>query len=319
MLSDQRHSGCSSCWNLEDNGVESERVIHNRSFDFYKDKDIEVIIDDAVNGKATPQIIKIATSNLCNGTCVTCGSLHSSAWASLEKKKTFLIKSNLKPLETVNWKEIVQLSFVGGEPFLEKSNFDILQNLINVGNTDCFISIVTNGSVELKQSYLEILSKFKNLNVCFSIDAIEEKFEYIRNPISWKSLLENLEKIKIFTKNISVSCTVSNLNIMYLDETIEFFEQQKIKYHCKNVASPAMFSPGNLPDEVKSAIANKELKHKDHVMSFLKINTFSTELFNNFWKEIDRQDQLKNISINNWLPEVAATRIYDTFQISQEM
>jgi hypothetical protein len=71
-------------------------------------------------------------------------------------------------IEKINWKDIKQLSFVGGEPLLEKLNFEILQRLIESHNTNCFISVVTNGSCELTSTQFQILSKFKNLNICLT-------------------------------------------------------------------------------------------------------------------------------------------------------
>jgi MoaA/NifB/PqqE/SkfB family radical SAM enzyme len=312
MLQDQRNRACSSCWTLEDQGFESERIIHNQTFDHYLDRDIELIQQDAVAGKSKPQIIKIATSNVCNGTCVTCGSNASSAWASLEKRQTIMTKTNLQELESVDWREIVQLSFVGGEPLLEKKNFSILQNLIDVGNTNCFISIVTNGSIELNQQQIKILSSFENLNFCFSIDAVGDKFEYLRYPLKWNLLLDNLKNFRTFSKYVSVSCMVSNISVFYLDETIDFFHQQNINYLCKQINNPVYFAPGNLPPEFKQKIENQSLKYADQVLLFLKFGSYRKGLFNRCWQELDRQDSLKRISIKDYLPEVAATRISDT-------
>jgi hypothetical protein len=165
ILSQQRSADCSTCWKLEDQGLNSERQLHNSAFDFYLDRDLEKIEKDVVDGRYSSQIIKLATSNLCNGTCVTCGSDASSAWASLEHKKINYNKIDQNEIEKINWKDIKQLSFVGGEPLLEKLNFEILDRLAETNNTECFISIVTNGSCELTSGQGQTLSKFKNLNV----------------------------------------------------------------------------------------------------------------------------------------------------------
>lgn len=60
-----------------------------------------------------------------------CDHNSSSAWAALENRTIDYQKIPESTLDDINWKEITQLSFVGGEPLLEKKNFQILQNLID--------------------------------------------------------------------------------------------------------------------------------------------------------------------------------------------
>lgn len=71
ILNQQRAPECSTCWKLEDHGNPSERQIHNSAFDYYADRDLELIEQDARAGQYQTKIVKLHTSNLCNGTCVT--------------------------------------------------------------------------------------------------------------------------------------------------------------------------------------------------------------------------------------------------------
>lgn len=299
----QRSPACSTCWKLEDQGLESERKIHNRTFDYYADRDLELIEQDAIDNGFTPKIIKIATSNLCNGTCITCGPSASTAWAKLENRS---IRYSITNISDIDFKDIIQLSFVGGEPLLEKKNFDILEELIELGNTNCFISIVTNGSIELSQRQLTVLSQFKNLNLCLSIDGVGDQFNYIRWPLKWNQLQHNITQFKQITQHISVSCMISNLNVFHYGNLIDFFEDNQLKYLCKQIIYPDYFSPGNLPEEYKQQVLENNKKYHNAVSTFLSCREGSME---KFWQEIDRQDQLKGISIKDYLPELAATRI----------
>lgn len=299
----QRSPACANCWKLEDNGLESERKIHNRTFDYYADRDLEVIEQDAIDNGFVPKIIKIATSNLCNSTCITCEPSASTAWAKLVNQS---IRYRIADTSAIDLKNIIQLSFVGGEPLLEKKNFDMLAELIDLGNTNCFISMVTNGSVVLSQQQLTVLKQFKNLNLCLSIDGVGDQFNYIRWPLKWKQLQQNITEFKQITQNISVSCTISNLNIFYYNNLIDFFENNQLKYACKQVWHPDYFSPGNLTDKYKQHVLENNPKYHNAVSTFLSCHGGSQE---KFWQEIDRQDQLKGISIKDYLPELAATRI----------
>ena len=115
MLSGKRPIACQKCWTLEDQGKISDRQLKNSAFDFYTNRDIQFIEKDCQDENFSLQILKLYTSNLCNSTCVTCGPGASSAWATLKKVKTFEIISQ-DHLDSIPYKDLVMLSFVGGEP-----------------------------------------------------------------------------------------------------------------------------------------------------------------------------------------------------------
>lgn len=303
----QRSPNCETCWKLEDQGLPSERQIHNQTFDFYLDRDLERIEQDALNNGFQPRIIKLTTSNLCNGTCMTCGPEASTAWAKLERLPVEYEIMDTTPLDQIDFSQIVQLSFIGGEPLLERRNFQILENLIQLKNTGCFISIVTNGSIELTEQQLQTLSQFENLNICLSIDGVGPQFEYLRWPLKWSQLLHNLAKFKRIARHVSVSCMISNLNILHYTNMIDFFDQQGITYLCKQIQSPEWFAPANLPSKFKQLVVERNPRYQAEVAAFMQMG--STNLIKEFWQDIDRQDALKGISILDFLPELAATRI----------
>jgi hypothetical protein len=299
MLQQQRPSECSACWKLEDQNIKSDRQYKNEAFDFYLNKDINFIEEDCKKGIYSKQIIKIYTSNLCNSTCITCSPELSSAWASLKKikvKKAKLPDNRLNAI--LNYQTIKMLSFVGGEPLYEQKNFEILEQLINSGNTGCFISIVTNGSVRLTNYQIDILKNFTNLNICLSIDGINSKFEYLRYPLEWKILLENIEIFKSITDNLSVSYTISNLNLIYYDETVNWFNKQNLLYNHNVVDNPSYFSINSLPEHIKLSLSTRA---KSLLRNHLPIDDLR---FSSMINEIKLQDKLKKISIKDYMPEM---------------
>lgn len=307
ILVDRYSSACSTCWKLEDQGLVSERMLHNSSLDFYWDRDINIIEDDVISGKFGTRIVKLQTSNLCNGTCVTCGPQSSTAWANLVGQSINYEKISPEDLSYVNWGEVISLGFVGGEPLLEKNNFQILENLLAIGNDRCFINIVTNGSIKLSQKQIETLSGFHNLNLCLSIDGIKDRFNYLRFPLQWEDVQENLSRFKDVTDNLSVSCMISNLSVLYLDETLDWFRDMDLKYLCKQIDHPEHFAPGNLPESIKlNLLANT--KYPQEMQTFLNCGRHNSNLWQNFWNDINRQDRLKNISFKDYLPDLLLTR-----------
>lgn len=293
MLNSRRSPACDTCWKLEDQGKVSDRLLKNSAFDFFADKDIRYVEEDCKNGNFSPKIIKLYTSNLCNSTCVTCSSHWSTAWATLKKEKTFKIVND-SLLDQLDCANIEILSFVGGEPLYEKKNFAILERLIAVGNQDCFISFVTNGSTVLTEYQKHILKNFSNLNICLSIDGIGSRFEYIRYPLKWNDLLENIDFYKQHDIDLSVSYTISNLNIFYYAETIKWFNHQGLSFNHNLITDPVHFEINSLPKAIKDTIDCELFReHQDQD----DIN------FKKFLEEIHNQDRLKNISLDNYLPE----------------
>lgn len=298
MLNGIRPVECSVCWNIEERGKKSDRQLKNEAFDFYANKDIKVIQQDCKKGNYSTQIVKLYTSNLCNATCATCNSNHSSAWASLTNAQNKKLKITNTPFDRLDYSNIKMLTFVGGEPLYEKRNFGILQNLLSKGNSDCFVSLNTNGSVHLTDNQIDTLKSFKNLNICISIDGIQEKFEYIRFPLKWETLLKNID---IFRKNsivINVSYTISNLNLLYYEETIEWFNKEGLSFNHNLVSYPSYFNINSLPNHVKDNFSSA-------ARSLLRPHSsIDDKNFLLFAQEIRFQDQLKKISIKDFMPDM---------------
>lgn len=285
LLSNKRAPACSACWNLEDQNLISDRKLKNEVLLRYLSTDD---LKKEVNSD-TVRIVKLYTSNLCNSTCVTCGPNLSTAWANLEGKSIKINTIDDRIKDRIDWSKIKVLSFVGGEPLYEKKNFDILENLINIGNTDCTVGFVTNGSFKLVDYKLSILQQFKNLIFCVSIDGIGPVFDYLRYPLKWDEVEDNIKSYKSYGITLSVSYTISNLNVLYHKETTEWFKKQNLPYNYNLVTNPRHFSVNALPADCAD----------------LEFVTAPDEVeYQNFLKEIQRQDNLKGISIKDYLPEL---------------
>lgn len=308
MLAGRRSPACKACWTMEDAGIKSDRQLKNESLDHYLDTDITVLLDMCHQGKNYLAHYKIDSSNTCNSTCVTCSSTFSSAWTDLERKHGQATKKNwqLKPENFRNQIDFAQaksIGFRGGEPLLSPYNFDLLEQLIAHGNTTCFINFTTNGSVELTAKQKKILEHFDNVNMCMSIDGVGPVFEYLRYPLQWNQLLNNLDYFRNNGMMLSVSYTLSNLNILYHDQTCAWFEQQGLLYHVNPVTMPACFRPGALPKKIKQHLANS--RSGTVISHLLHSHTPEDDAdFASFQQEIAKQDQWKGIRMQDYLPEL---------------
>lgn len=227
FLRGEKPAGCRQCWDEEKKGVHSKRMKFN---EIYKDKFQSLL----QNNSFMPQDIQAVINTTCNYKCRTCNGHNSSKWIG-EAKARGLFSSDMEaarenlsddqaPFWTQmdNWLEgIEHLQLLGGEPLLTPRTWKILERAVEI---DCAknmaVTFVTNGSISLLK-YKKLLSEFKDILICFSVDGIDERFNYLRHPGSWieveKNIIESKHVVKGSNK-ISFSHTLSNLNISYLPD-----------------------------------------------------------------------------------------------------
>jgi sulfatase maturation enzyme AslB (radical SAM superfamily) len=215
-------------------------------------------------------------------------------------------------LNNLNFEELISLNFMGGEPLYEKLNFYILETLLEHNNSDCFIQITTNGSVGLSDYQKKLLKKFKNLNFNLSIDGVEKVFEYMRFPLKWNNLTENLTFFKTLTDNISVSYTISNLNVLYHNDTTEWFKENNLNYNFNPVNKPSHFRPGALPSAIKEEIFKKYGRTEELKFLIGAQHTDQDDIdFAIMLNTIGKQDAVKDISYSDYMPEL--TNLFSIF------
>lgn len=302
-----RPTECNKCWNLEDNNLLSARQLKNSALDFYLKKNIQDIMQDAAEENTL--MVTVVTSFTCNGACIYCNSSSSSYWNIIERRidKTIPIRSYKfigldKVQRGIDLAQIKTLSLLGGEPLLERRNFEILQKLLDLGNVDVFISVVTNASIHLSQEYRRILSSFPNLTFCLSIDGRDGVFDYQRWPMKWSEVEKNVEDYRGLTENISVSCTITNISLLYYNDAKKWFRSQQMPWIPNPVYDPKIFSPKNLPVSTKHYL--RDMLDSDDYSAFIgDPDHESPGLWQDFLLKIQKQDRAKGINIRDFVPE----------------
>ena len=300
LLNDIQTPACNKCWKLEAVGQQSRRQQENIFLDYKLDRDINLISQDCKDQRHETLLYQITTSNLCNQACISCDSRLSTKWAQIEQK---MGRAPHPPQyfdhHNINYSKAKRISLLGGEPLFDPRTFEILKKLADNNNTNCFISLITNGSITLSSQQIELLKQFSDLNICISIDGIGSVFEYMRWPGNWGRLISNLDQYRGITKNISASYTISSLNALYYDQTVEWFEQNNLTYNHNIVSSPAWLNLKNMPVEFKQHLADK----KNFISNFCNISggeiSIDAVAYN-----IKLQDTAKNIKLQGYLPEV---------------
>jgi hypothetical protein len=310
MLNNQRPVECSKCWKLEDSGIKSDRIIKNETLDYYFDQDLISIFNECADQKNSIRHYKIDSSNVCNATCITCDSKSSSAWAQLQRKNQLPAWKHwqITPVQIhnqINYQTAKSITFRGGEPFLSNTNFYVLEQLLEHDNSDCFISFVTNGSIALNDYQKHLISQFKNKNFCFSIDGIGSVFEYLRYPLSWNAIEKNIQYCRDNNILISASYTISNLNVLYHNQTLNWFKENQIRFINNPVYTPVYFQPSALPVELKKNIANSMIDTELASALLQEHNDQDEQNYQQFRIMIAHQDQLKGIQMKHYLPKLA--------------
>lgn len=269
----QRPLGCSSCWKEEDSGKISKRqhmwIKAPEVGQSHVNKDI-----------IAPRFVDLKLGNICNLKCRICSPHSSSQWvndmikmdpANKKKWKEYnekglwprennkFMKDLEKHIETVRYFEIT-----GGEPLMIQQQFDVLQKCVEAGTSkNIDIHYNTNGTQYPEQAIKEIWPHFKRVEIAFSIDDLEKRFEYQRHPAKWDDVEENIQKFKrtkMDNMSMQICTTINIFNINSLKELAEKVKEWAPDYWYINILhNPREFDVQQLPDDVKKVIADNIL------------------------------------------------------------
>jgi hypothetical protein len=298
FLSNGQPEPCSSCWYNELQGLVSKRIQDNRYILRKLEQDLDQAVANIRQTSVVPRFHQLTLSNLCNQACATCNGSASTKWISLETASQYQhVDKNLDDVN-IDYEQALRISFSGGEPLYDPLTYQCLERLIAAGNTDCEIVIITNGSQPIRGRHAEILAKFNKVNAVVSIDGTGGVFEYLRWPGQWPNLVNNLKEYEKIFNHVSVSYTISTLNILYHEDTINWFEEQKLKFNYNIVHQPKWASPKYMPVELKQKLVPGTFAHQFATISGEEID------LREFLRELDRQDSLKHISVHDHLPRL---------------
>lgn len=272
MLNGKVPTACEGCHSVEVAGGKSKRQHEtNRNLDH--------AALTAVDGSIMPDLrhIELRLGNYCNLKCRSCNADSSTSWIQdyYKLKDTVQlasgyhwIKSN--PEFSFDWVDdenfynsliaaapnLEQIHISGGEPFLVPMHFKLLERLINNGQTNIAIHYHTNlnYNFEKLRPALDLLTKFKEVRISFSIDDVGERNTYIRSLSDWDLTIKNL---KLFLENYRfiyrVTQTVSIYNFLYIEELEQFLKENNIPIliQFNHVHSPDYLMANALPTQVR--------------------------------------------------------------------
>lgn len=282
FLQGKQPKTCKRCWEEEAAGRTSKRMNSRvRLKEYYN------AVDWANTNPDQLWFIDLKLGNICNLKCRICGSWSSSKWAKEEidyvpnvNRKEHLAHKFLVagawPRETkVFWENlktllpnIRYLEFTGGEPFLIEQHFDLLRFAVEQGHSEHIdIHYNTNGTVWPEAS--ELWNNFRHVEIAFSIDNTEQRFEYERYGAHWPNVLSNIikaNKLRSSKLSTQLCCTVNVQNVYYLPEICDWISTQTFDHVYFNMLhDPWQMNIARMTSEAKDLVINRLRGHKfDH-------------------------------------------------------
>ena len=276
LLSGEYPSSCDVCWTSESKGFSSLRQWRNKT---HKEEFFTEYLDQ-------PKIrsLVVFPSTVCNFKCRSCGPEKSSQWMQeelayaadeSEKQKLFELISVTQWFNSDKSKEIFDIwptleyiDIYGGEPLMNKQFKELLQTSIQSGVAKKQrLHFNTNGSL-FPVELIELMHEFKEVTISLSIDDIGKRFEIIRGG-TWAEVDHHVDLFlscnpEIF--KISGQITVSNLNVLYLDELLSWAEDKKLPLTLQMLSSPEYLQYDRVTQTVKNLVVKKYHNHPNQTL-----------------------------------------------------
>jgi MoaA/NifB/PqqE/SkfB family radical SAM enzyme len=256
MLDNKFPHNCEDCYKKEQHhkGTDFENV-SNRLYHIkiLKDSPFKLYKDEH---QFELQQMDLRWRNTCNFACVYCDPTFSSVWAQFEKvpdkmsnkamEETFkFVEKNIKNLKTIY--------MAGGEPFLIKENLKII-DLIKEKNEDLLLRINTNLSILTPKIYNR-LKELQNVHWIVSAESTYEKFNYIRWPGKYNTLIGNLKKIQKLPHKVTINMT---WNLLCVSNILEFIDEMM-----DNGVHPNQFIMNYVNDPIEQSVLNITKKQRN--------------------------------------------------------
>lgn len=297
----ERPENCRNCWREEDAGKKSKRMYMLEKFKHEK-------VDYSSNNGVELKFLDLKLGNICNLKCRICGSWSSSKWAKEELEYVpkelqhahiaiKWLKDGMWPRKSPSfWDNLDELlpqikyfEFTGGEPWMIQEHFDLLSRAVDRGYAkDIDIHYNTNTTQYPKDP--TIWRHFKHVQIAFSVDNTEERFEYERFGANWQTANENINKVHDLRKQgypiaTQLCCTWNIQNIMYLDEVLTWADTMNFDtLHFNILHDPWELSLSRVPvfarQQIMLYLQKQQIihrKYKNDIISLKNLITHANE------------------------------------------
>jgi radical SAM protein with 4Fe4S-binding SPASM domain len=332
FLNNERPPECKDCWDAEQLGIKSLRLLMNASYfknDFVTQTNLDGSYDDFV-----VLYWDIRPSNLCNFACLMCCSQLSSGFYKLaeEIKIRTDTQDRFIKIPENRFEEIMKyidltlpsnaakchFYFAGGEPLIMPEHERILNYLTDNKFFDVSIRYNTNlSSLKFKDKHwVDVWKNFKNLTIDASIDSAGFAGEIQRYGSDWSSIKSNLQLLKDNNIKVTINSVITMLTYPSLLHTIneleEIFPREYLTKHISlnETRHPSHYTISMIPRQFLDMSIISKLSAMGYNVDSIKnhINNFneSEEAVAYNWSMLiyiaKNLKNIKNVNINDILP-----------------
>jgi len=291
MLAGEAIPECKVCYKNETNNHPSVRQTMNRVWKSWIGMDdINFRVDQSakLDGHVASQPISwdLRLSNMCNLQCRMCFPDNSHK-INLEYNKIlkqglpfpeFKIPSNEEARQALNWSDSEQfqqsmeqvlpyardLYFTGGEPMIIKATYDLIKKACDLGAASEIILRFHTNTTVWNEKIMELLPKFKLVDIICSIDGAENTDAYIRYPTKFADVDKHFQKYLDFSVNnqntyVAINAAISWQNVFdlpkFADWFLKFDLQSKLRFrgvYYNQVHYPPFLSFRMIPDHMRA-------------------------------------------------------------------
>lgn len=307
---------CKGCYEKEQNVQESPRLSSLKNPSYFGLNELHE--PDELTS------LEIQTDLDCNSACLICGTYSSTTWQKFESKFDKSIKINneksnaiyrfKQSLKLFDFFKLKNIGFVnGGEPLKSNTHLLYLNYLDKIKKLqDITISYVTNGSITPCEETIDLWKKAKQIKLNISIDAIDSHFEYLRWPLNFDQVKNNLLFILDLNLpgSLSFSYSVTPFSIFYHDKYKKWGDDFFQNYNGKMKLIDPFGNPSNTYGDINLSCVPIKLrielikKYGLNSTLFKIIPKFNKSSYEIFMKYINEQDKKRNLNFRNFFPEI---------------
>jgi sulfatase maturation enzyme AslB (radical SAM superfamily) len=278
MLEGNPVEACTSCYEIERNGGTSYRKKMNDLFQNWENlnwNDLITATDFQGYLDGYPLYIDIRFGNHCNLKCIMCNYPTSSKWGTDGSDNVG--NSNVIDPYTDNvafWfdlerlvKKVSRIYFAGGEPFLQKGHFKLLELLVKKKLAADIHLVYSTNLTFFPEKLITLLKEFKTVELGVSCDGTESVFELIREGANWGKFTANLNSAKEQFKITLLFATQIN-NILHIDTFINWARNENLAIDFSNILIyPENLSIKTLNQTDNESILMNLLSYKEYLLS----------------------------------------------------
>lgn len=263
---------CEGCRNTELKGGRSLRQIINAE----NPEALEHFVTNPTTQPPPAEWYDVRMNNTCNLACVMCGAEFSSLHHSLQGRPDWIIS----PQHTqsarqmlINAADDIQcLQLAGGEPMVMPGVCGLLTELADQGHSDHIdVEITTNLTRVQPKWFDHTLSRYRSVRLQCSQDAVGDRAEYVRWPLSWAKWSAHCDWVQQWCAtrdhcDVSVAVTVSAVTLSTLHLIHTWLEQHSLKAEYSVVQDPEWLQPNRAPLDLIESVCewiDRDRPHPD--------------------------------------------------------